>query len=182
LCEKRNKSVAALRTLKKGQPAYDEKGKKLYRNVEIWPGDFNRNVIEILKSGKITQKEATFCLLDQRMFECHWETVKTLASYKQPPENKIEILYFLGVGWLHRSISGIKYPVKMENWWGKKDWPRLKGMTHIEIADLMRERFQNELGYRFAGQYPIYDRTEGNKVMYYMIHASDHQEAPALRG
>jgi three-Cys-motif partner protein len=180
LCEKSVKSLAALRRLRRAQPIYDEKGRKLYRNIEIWPGDFNKSVVQILKGGKITQKEATFSLLDQRMFECHWDTVKKLAAYKIPPENKIEILYFLGVGWLHRSISGIRHPEKMENWWGRRDWGRLKDMTHIEIADLVRERFRNELGYSFVGQYPIYDRAEGNKVMYYMIHASDHQEAPAL--
>lgn len=181
LCEKSTKGFAALRRLKKSQPIpRDRNGKKLYRNIEIWPGDFNKNVAEILKGGKITQKEAAFCLLDQRMFECHWETVKKLAAYKNEPNKKIELLYFLGVGWLHRSLSGIRYTEKMDKWWGRKDWQQLKTMTHIAIADLMRDRFQKELGYRFAAAYPIYDRENGNRVMYYMIHASDHEDAPTL--
>jgi hypothetical protein len=45
---------------------------------------------------------------------------------------------------------------------------------------LVRLRFEKELGYRFAAAYPIFDRDEGNRIMYYMIHASDHEEAPAL--
>jgi len=180
LCEKGVKGLAALRRLKKSQPERDKRGKKIYRNIEIWPGDFNKSVVEILKGGKITQKEATFCLLDQRMFECHWETVRKLAAYKISPNNKIEVLYFLGVGWLHRSLSGIRYTDTMDKWWGRKDWQRLKGMKHIDIADLVRDRFEKELKYRFAAAYPIYDKEKGNRVMYYMIHASDHEEAPML--
>jgi Phage integrase family len=52
------------------------KGRKISRNIEVWAGDFNQNVEKILGGGKITQKEATFCLLDQRTFECHWSTVR----------------------------------------------------------------------------------------------------------
>ena len=68
----------------------------------------------------------------------------------------------------------------MEKWWGKKDWRELKAMKPFDIAELVRTRFEKELGYQFAAAYPIYDREEGNKVMYYMIHASDHDEAPML--
>jgi three-Cys-motif partner protein len=181
LCERNKKSLAALRNLKESQPEpRSSKGKKLYRNVEIWPGDFNENVAKILECGKITQREATFCLLDQRTFECYWQTVAKLAAYKTPPHKKIELLYFLGVGWLHRSMSGIRNTEKMEKWWGGKDWQRLKIMKHFDIAELVRRRFQEELKYRSAAAYPIYDREKGNKVMYYMIHASDHNEAPLL--
>ena len=181
LCEKSKRGIAALRRLRKSQPEpRDKSGRRLSRNIEIWPGDFNSNVIEILRSGKITQKEATFCLLDQRMFECHWETVRKLAAYKKPPNKKIEILYFLGVGWLHRSLSGIRNTETMDKWWGRRDWQQLKGMKHIDIANLVRDRFMKELGYKFAAAYPIYDREQGNRVMYYMIHASDHDEAPTL--
>jgi len=180
LCEKNKKSLAALRRLEKTQPSHDAKGRKIYRNIEVLPGDFNVTVVRILRAGRITQREATFCLLDQRMFECHWTTVKKLASYKKSPNNKIEILYFLGVGWLHRSMSGIKNTEKMDRWWGRNDWRQLKDMTHVDIAELVRKRFADELSYRFAAAYPIFDRKNGNRVMYYMIHASDHEEAPML--
>ncbi len=180
LCETNRKSLVALRKLKRTQPFHDRKGRKIYRKIEIKPGDFNITIAEILTTKCITQKKPTFCLLDQRMFECNWETVKKLAAYKKQPNNKIELLYFLGVGWLHRSMSGIKHPEKMDRWWGRQDWRKLKGMTHGDIAELVRKRFEDELGYRFAAAYPIYEREEGNRVMYYMIHASDHEEAPTL--
>jgi three-Cys-motif partner protein len=173
--------VRALKSLAASeQDAKDKKGRKISRRIEIIHGDFNEKVSRILSLGKITQKEATFCLLDQRTFECHWSTLKKLARYKKAGQNKIELLYFLGVGWLHRAFSGIRNTKRMVKWWGRSDWPKLKSMSSYAIAELVQTRFRAELGYRYVAAYPIYDRAGGNKVMYYMIHASDHEEAPAL--
>lgn len=181
LCEIDVKSLALLNDLKNQQAiARDQKGRKLPREIEVIPGDFNQTIDGILSSGKISQKEATFCLLDQRTFECHWETLQKLSQYKKSPENKIELLYFLGVGWLHRAFSGIRHQEIAEKWWGRSDWDHLQSMNCFDIADLTRKRFNEELGYRHCAAYPIFDRDEGNRVMYYMVHASDHEDAPAL--
>jgi three-Cys-motif partner protein len=181
LCELEAASVKCLEDLVASQPEPRSKsGQKLPRKVNIVPGDFNVTVDEILAAGKITQKEATFCLLDQRTFECHWKTIVKLAGYKQPPHNKIELLYFLGVGWLHRAFSGLRNEETPLNWWGRADWRDLLPMTCFDIAEVVRKRFVEELGYKFAAAYPIFDREEGNKIMYYMIHGSDHEDAPAL--
>jgi three-Cys-motif partner protein len=181
LCEISKRGVRELKTLRDSQPRpLDKKGRKLPRSIEILPGDFNVNVDQILQDEKISQQEATFCLLDQRTFECHWATVQKLASYKKPPNNKIELLYFLGVGWLHRAFSGIRNNSKMVKWWGQQDWRKLTRIRPYDIAELVRERFQHELCYKHVAAYPIFDRSEGNRIMYYMIHASDHEEAPAL--
>ncbi len=53
-------------------------------------------------------------------------------------------------------------------------------MNCWNIAELVRNRFSSELGYIHTAAYPIYDRVEGNRIMYYMVHASDHEDAPAL--
>jgi three-Cys-motif partner protein len=181
LCELEPESIRCLESLAASQPVPRSKsGRKLPRKVEVVPGDFNETIDKILSAGTITQKEATFCLLDQRTFECHWKTLVKLASYKQTPHNKIELLYFLGVGWLHRAFSGLKNEEIPLNWWGRSDWRDLLPMSCWSIAEVVRKRFVDELGYRFAAAYPIFDRDEGNKIMYYMIHASDHEDAPAL--
>lgn len=135
---------------------------------------------EILAARHISQKEATFCLLDQRTFECHWSTVEKLAAYKQSPANKVELLYFLGVGWLHRAMSSIRYEDRMVKWWGRGDWRRLIGFRSIDIAEQVRARFRADLGYKHVAAYPICESKKTNRIMYYMIHASDHEEAPAL--
>ncbi len=50
------------------------------RTIEVLKGDFNEKIDEILRSKWITEREATFALLDQRMFECHWETLEKLIQ------------------------------------------------------------------------------------------------------
>lgn len=181
LCEITRRGAKSLRDLAASEKdARDKKGRKLSRKIEIYHGDFNAKVSFILSPDKITQKEATFCLLDQRTFECHWSTLQKLATYKVSGESKIELLYFLGVGWLHRAFSGVRKNDKMVKWWGRSGWQELRKMRSYDIAEIVRRRFHDELGYEHVAAYPIFDRNEGNKVMYYMIHASDHEEAPAL--
>ena len=38
-------------------------------------------------------------------------------------------------------------------------------------------RFRDELGYVVATPWPIYERQHGGRIMYFMIHATDHPEA-----
>ncbi len=65
------------------------------RDINVYEGDFNTRVRGILRDDLIGPKEAVFCLLDQRTFECKWSTVKLLAEFKRKPNNKIELFYFL---------------------------------------------------------------------------------------
>ncbi len=153
------------------------------RRVDVLRGDFNQQVDVILGSGRIREKMATFCLLDQRAFELEWETVKKLAAYKS--QNKIELFYFLASGWLDRSLGSITTPTGRERalkWWGRDDWPALQGMNGTLRAKLLCERFKNELGYRYAYAWPIYDRGARGTVMFHMVHATDHPEAPKIMG
>ena len=169
-----------LRDLRKRIGAADDAA-GIGREIRVYEGDFNEQVLPVLKGDCIRQKEATFCLLDQRTFECHWATVKRLAEYKQAPNNKIELFYFLGVGWLKRAISGVKHESILQQWWGRSDWSKLSVMTEDEIRDEFVSRFRNELGYRYAHPWPIFERRAGQgRLMYYMVHATDHPAAPLL--
>ena len=156
------------------------------RRVTVVSGDFNVTVHEILKSDRIRQRTATFALLDQRGFECAWDTVGCLAAHKPslgPCETKIELFYFLATGWLDRSIASVQRPAKIaeyERWWGRPDWPDLGGMQGIPRANLVARRFTEELGYASARAYAIHDRKQGGRIMYHMIHATDHPDAPQL--
>ena len=97
LCDEKVGQIARLNELKEAQPTRDSKDRKLNRKIHLYHGDFNSKVDEILGAGTISEKEATFCLLDQRTFECKWETIKKLAAYKKSG-NKIELFYFLANG------------------------------------------------------------------------------------
>lgn len=150
------------------------------REVNIYKGDFNKRVVELLKSGKIQQKEATFCLLDQRTFECHWLTLQALASYKKSG-NKVELFYFLPRFWFSRALAAQKNTAALEKWWGRQDnWGALRRMGRNEFLQMVVGRFKRELGYRSVIPWPIYKSEKGKTVMYYMIHATDHPAAPDL--
>jgi three-Cys-motif partner protein len=173
LCEANPKSFLALRKCVYEIPA--PKG----RTIELYRGDFNTKITEILRSPYITDKEATFSLLDQRMFECHWSSVKKLAEKKKTM--KIELFYFFGSGWVKRALKGVTRNREIvENWWGRNDHSELKNKTREEISQLLVQRFREELGYRHVTPYPIFKREQNNIVMYEMLHATDHNDAPEL--
>jgi three-Cys-motif partner protein len=150
------------------------------REIRIYHGDFNSKVRVILKANRISQREATFCLLDQRTFECHWKTAKKLARYKRGSQHKIELFYFLAIRWLHRALAGTKDTGQLQRWWGRADWRELRGLSQDQVRDRVVARFTGELGYKSAVPWPIFEKRGSDIVMYYMIHASDHPEAPRL--
>ncbi len=150
------------------------------REVEVYCGDFNVEIMKLLDSGRIGQREATFCLLDQRTFECHWSTVERLAGYKKNGNNKVELFYFLAGWWFRRAVSAIRNESLLVDWWGQNDWARLRSMRLPEVKDEIVRRLKSDLGYRSAMPWPILDRN--GRDMYYMIHATDHLEAPPLMG
>jgi three-Cys-motif partner protein len=178
LCELKPRSVHAIEQLKAAQPTVG-KGKSA-RTIDIYPGDFNLTVHDVLKSFHLTEKEPTFCLLDQRTFECHWSTVKAIAAHKKTG-NKIELFYFLACAWFVRALRATTVnTVRLDAWWGSQDWTRLTKMSDIERANAICRRMTDELGYKFAQPHPIYNRKNSGRVMYYMIHATDHELAPGL--
>src|SRR5262249_8738090 len=150
------------------------------RSIEVVSGDFNNTVHDVLKRSKITEKTASFCLLDQRTFECHWQTVTTLSKFKAAGHT-IELFYSLASGWLDRPLTGTTKNVEQINlWWGDENWKRIQGMNSFSRAAMFANRFREELGYAHAYSWPIYERGAQGRVMYHMIHATDHPEAPKL--
>lgn len=171
-----------LEALKNNQPKFDSKGRRISRNIQVYHGDFNELIKDLLDSKVVKQKEATFCLLDQRTFECKWSTVKALSKYKEQGYNKIELFYFLPNSWQDRALAGLTANKDLATeWWGEGDAETLKAMGQEKRREVMCERFKSELGYKYAYAWAIYEKAKGKgSVMYYMIHATDHDEAPKL--
>ena len=152
-----------------------------HRRITVVLGDFNETVGTILESGRITEKTAAFALLDQRTFECEWQTVGRLAAHKK--STKIELFYFFPSGWIDRSIAAIHTPESSDvadRWWGRNDWRSLQGMQGVERANLLASRFREEFGYKWVFPFAIHDSARGGRTMYHMVHATDHDDAPSL--
>ena len=153
------------------------------RNVQVHQGDSNLLLPEVLPAGSVREREATFCLLDQRTFECEWQLCQHIAQLR-PGARKVEQFYFLANSWLPRSLKGTTTPEGEQRiiaWLGDANWRSFARLNSFERAECFVEKFRNELEYRSVQVWPIYqrERDEG-KLMYYMIHATDHPEAPKL--
>lgn len=179
LYDKYKRPFQALEALKAEQPSVDKKGRKITREIVVRKGDFNVLVHELLGSNRIRETEATFCLLDQRTFECHWSTIQAVAAYKKKGR-KIEIFYFLPIAWLDRALAAQKRTKVLEDWWGRDDWLNLREMSTQMRLDTFVDRFKDELGYKSVMAWPIFKRQNSGNIMYYMIHATDHPDAPRL--
>jgi three-Cys-motif partner protein len=178
LCELDVSRIDTLKELEKKARAMAGSARRV---VNVHHGDFNVEVDKVIASGVITEQEATFCLIDQCGFECDWDTVVKLAKCKS--SNKVELFYFLDTAWLHRPPHGrrIDTDERMNRWWGRPDWQALKSLSAQSIAQTVVRRFKQELGYRYANAFPLFEEEDGErKAMYQMIHASDHREAPKL--
>lgn len=176
----REEEFRRLKALKDSQPPPDRERKEPKREIKVTKGDFNVLVADLLQSGSIGQKEATFCLLDQRTFECHWSTVRSLAKYKASG-HKIELFYFLPNSWLDRALAALRNTQILKDWWGRDDWQEIRQTGSFERVELFTKRFKKELGYRSVKPWPIFERQDGGgALMYHMIHATDHPAAPSL--
>lgn len=153
------------------------------RLVQVHQGDSNFVLPSILPVGSIGEREATFCLLDQRTFECEWQLCQHIAQLR-PGNIKVEQFYFLANDWLPRAFaatSTIQGEQRVKAWLGQDDWHSLAALDSFSRMEIFVNKFKQELGYRSVKPWPIYEKKNGKgKVMYYMIHATDHDEAPKL--
>ncbi len=163
LCEKATRQYAALETLRDRQPLRNRGEPK--RVIALYHEDFNVAVIQILSAGKIWEKEASFCLIDQHTFECKWATLQRLAEHKSMNDNKIELFYFLAASWLPRALAAQKDQSVLTDWWGREDWQSLRGMKDHDRAELVCKRFRDELGYSSSLAWPICSREHGGQSM-----------------
>lgn len=178
LIELNKKSFAAIQTLAANQPPPVKGDPK--RSIITRNGDCNTIIPEILSTREVRDK-AVFCLLDQRSTECHWATVEAIANYRKHPATKIEQFYFFGSSWFDRAHAGFSDYEELDLWWGDRGWECLLKMKTHERAVTICNRFKKDLMYNHVMSWPIYERFKGaGKLMYYMIHASDHPEAPKL--
>lgn len=152
-----------------------------WRRVNVIQGDFNAELHRFLYAKALHRDTAVFALLDQRSTECHWSTVQRLAS-RRGRRAKIELMYFCPTAWIHRSLKTRRLANSVENldlWWGDNSWRHLPG-NQTELVEVVRRRFEAELGYEFVVAYPIPLQAHLKRTSYHLIHASDHPEAPNL--
>lgn len=182
LFESDTAQLKLIRKMCDAQPPRRKEKNEPNRKIQIYEGDFNRNITRMFAENPVPEKEATFCLFDQRTFECDWKSVETVARHKTSGR-KIELFYFFPEGWINRSAAGLKVDKgkRLQQWWGNSDWQELLNLGGARRAQHVCDRFRSEFQYEHVYPFPIYEKQDqGGRVMYYMIHASDHDQAPIL--
>ena len=153
------------------------------RNVSVYHGNSNRDIPSVLPLGSINEREATFCLLDQRTFECEWKLCRHISLLK-PGSVKVEQFYFLANSWMPRALAAVstaETEAQVKAWLGCEDWHSFARLGSLQRQEYFVDKFRRELGYRSVKAWPIYGQEAGRgALMYYMIHATDHEEAPKL--
>ena len=181
LFDKEGQQIEHLEGLKKQYLLRDSKTRK--HKIHVVSGDCNQTLPASLKGHPIREREASFCLLDQRSTECDWETVKCVANHKGfNGGNKIELFYFLAQGWIDRTIKSWRKDVeeRCERWWGRPGVYDFLKLNSHERGRFMAERFKSEFGYAYSYPFPIQQEGVQGRIMFWMIHASDHPRAPDL--
>ena len=173
-----------LRELESIAAIHHEGREKSKRSVQVIEGDSNLTLPAYLNAHPIAEKEASFCLLDQHTKECTWSLVEKISQHKKTGY-KIELFYFLAQGWIDRVLTeklGDGNVEKVVQWLGHSDWKSFKELSSRDRAEDFVRRFNEELGYNFSKAFPIYQRGNEGKEMFWMIHASDHERALPLMG
>ena len=181
LFDEEPEQVKHLESLKTTYLAENNDGVK--RTVSVTPGDCNITLPAFLIENPVREKEASFCLLDQRSTECAWSTVATVAGHKGASGgNKIELFYFLPQGWIDRTIKSWRNDVeeRCKRWWGKEGVMDFLKLSSPERGITMAKRFKEELGYKYSYPFPIQKEGERGCIMFWMIHATDHDRATTL--
>jgi three-Cys-motif partner protein len=104
--------------------------------------------------------------------------VKEIAGYKPHGTRKIELFYFFANSWFARARAGIRNMQILKDWWGRDDWKQLFTWKAQRCLDEMVDRFRSELRYWSVKPWPIFKDPQGRSVMYWMVHATDHEKAP----
>jgi three-Cys-motif partner protein len=151
-------------------------------NVEIFEGDCNKRISEIL--SKIESWKFAFCFLDPdglvyddgttRCFQLTWQTVE-LVGKRSNSELLInfrsqDVLRCIGdIG--REPDRGLKLSQDVDALLGSPSW-RSQPQTRFTLRDLFLERLHS-LGYSYLGAINI--KTDLEVHQYYLIYASHHQ-------
>lgn len=172
--------IPALQQLAK---RFDQGWTRLWkRQVLQFHGDSNVLIPDYLRKHPFKPNKAGFALLDQRTHECKWDLVQSLADHKKSG-TKIELFYFLAQGWMDRSVKSSTRPEKIkeiDEWYGPGDWGEFMQKGSFERAAIWKQRFVEKLGYKYAKAFPMKERGNDGRIMFWLIHASDHPRAIPL--
>ncbi|HUP17285.1 MAG TPA: three-Cys-motif partner protein TcmP [Acidimicrobiia bacterium] len=158
------------------------------RDIQVIPGDCNRELAEVLADLRPWSAEPTFAFIDPTGPDCEWSTLETLASFKTISSYKTELWLLFPAGMFIRMLRVDGGTVRQEDaaritaMFGTEQWQeiynaRLRnqldgGQARDEYVNLMRWRLERVLGYRFSHAFDVHE--ERGHSIYHMIFVTDN--------
>ena len=157
------------------------------RDLSVVSGDCNETIHEELSKLRHISWAPTFAFIDPNGPDINWNTLKSLAQFKQS-KYKVEIFLLFAIGMFTRTLIkdgsvSDSDSRKLTNMYGNDQWKRIydarvdgqlePGEAREEYVNLMRWQLEQDLGYRWT--HPLAIHNEGNTLIYYMIFATDNE-------
>ncbi|MDQ1710804.1 MAG: hypothetical protein QOE45_254 [Frankiaceae bacterium] len=158
------------------------------RDLKVYAGDCNQTIDQALADLAQYNWAPTFALVDQYAAEIRWDTLAKLAAFKRLGKPKVELWLLFAASMLPRGLGGDDFDAieafadRITEMYGTQDWReayegRVGGLLsggelRDELANLMRWRIENDLGYSVTHSFEM--RNTRGTPLYSMIFATDH--------
>jgi three-Cys-motif partner protein len=155
------------------------------RNFEVYPGDCNESIDQVLADLAPWRWAPTFVFADQQGAEIHWQTLAKLAAFRTG-KRKAELWILMSPAMITKGVAGTNaaaFAARVDALYGNHTWRRIqtaaRGSGRItpeeyrdEMVNLLRWQLEQELGYAMTARIPM--NMPNNMPIYDMVFATDH--------
>jgi len=154
------------------------------RQFQVYPGDCNWTIDQVLNDLERWRKAPTFVFVDQQAAEIHWQTLTKLAAFRTA-DWKAELWILMSPAEITRGVAGtngVAFAARVDALYGNRAWRRIqaaRGRGDItpeeyrdQMVNLLRWQLEQGLGYVMTARIPM--RMPNNMPLYDMVFATDH--------
>lgn len=154
------------------------------RRFEVYPGDCNVTIDQVLNDLAPWRWAPTFVFADQQAAEIHWTTLVKVAAFKSGPR-KAELWILMSPAMIAKGVAGTNaaaFAQRVDALYGTDDWRRIQAARdgavisaegyRDEMVNLLRWRLEHELSYQLTARIPM--RMPNGVPIYDMLFATDH--------
>jgi three-Cys-motif partner protein len=155
------------------------------RKFSVHPGDCNRRASEVLSQLAPYRWAPTFAFVDQQGADVKWETLVSIARFRDPRYTKAEICMYWSPAAIVRGVrgNGDRFADRVDEMYGTGAWREIQRARdeeiigperyRIEMTNLIRWRLERDLAYKTTDLLEMHMRGPGDQI-YVLVFATDH--------
>lgn len=153
------------------------------QRAQVFPGDCNEQVQQMLAGLRQWRWAPTFAFIDQQAAEVWWSTLQQVAAFRSG-SRKTELWILASPAMITKGVHGTNsqaFTDRVDRLYGSDDWKRIQSARdrgwlsaedyRSEMVNLFRWRLHQELGYALTARIPM--RMTNGVTIYDMIFATD---------